>query len=249
MLAACASIGDRTVGNSGPSAARGPAAGLLARAPSPGRAKPRLAPAVGHDAAARLTSAMLLDAVAAVRDSRGWQPVLFAEPGTSSEQLAQWTGVEDARQQSAGGAGRRILGALQSLAADGYAPIAVVSADVPLLGARHLDEARAALREADVVFGPAAHGGYYLAAMWEPWPELFENRTLEWSGTSVLSSTESIAKARGMRTAMLPMERDIDRPADLEWLRARIAAIEERGDAPPEHTARLLRELESSVGA
>ncbi len=234
---------------SAPRPSRGPAAALLARAPSPGRVKPRLATAVGHEGAAQLASAMLLDAVAAVREARGWRPVLFAEPATSLDELAALTGIEDARAQIAGGSGRRTLGALRALAADGYSPIAVVSADVPLLTAEHLDAARAALTEADVVFGPAAHGGFYLAAMWEPWPELFENATIEWGGTRVFSTIERIALARGTRFQKLAMERDVDSPADLDWLRSRIASMEQRGEVPPSHTVRALRELESSVGA
>ena len=232
-----------------PRPSKGPAAALLARAPSPGRVQRRLASAVGHEGAAQLTSAMLLDAVTAVRAARGWQPVLFVEPATSLEHLATLTGIEDVRPQAPGGTGRRTLGALQTLAADGYSPIAAVSADVPLLASDHLDATRAALTEADVVFGPAAHGGFYLAAMWEPWPELFEDATIEWGSTRVLSTIERIALARGTRFQKLAMERDVDSPADLDWLRSRIAAIEERGEAPPPHTARALRELESSVGA
>lgn len=192
---------------------------------------------------------MLLDAISAVRAARGWQPVLFAEPGTSLDDLVALTGIDDTRPQAAGGTGRRTLGALQALAADGYSPIAVVSADVPLLSTQHLDATRAALTEADVVFGPAAHGGFYLAAMWEPWPELFEDATIEWGSTRVFSTIERIALARGTRFQKLAMERDVDSGADLDWLRSRIAAIEERGEAAPSHTARALRELESSVGA
>lgn len=232
-----------------PRPSKGPAAALLARAPSRGRVQRRLAATVGHEGAAQLTSAMLLDAVAAVRAARGWQPVLFVEPATVLDDLVALTGIEDARPQAAGGTGRRTLGALRALAASGYSPIAVVSTDVPLLAAEHLDATRAALTEADVVFGPAAHGGFYLAAMWEPWPELFEDATIEWGSTRVFSTIERIALARGTRFQKLAMERDVDSPADLDWLRSRIAVIEERVEAAPSHTARALRELESSVGA
>ena len=232
-----------------PSPHRGPAAGLLVRPPAPGRVQRRLAAAIGHEGAALLAEAMLRDAVAAVRSARGWRPVVFMEPGPAVRDVAALAGVRDARPQVVGGLGRRMLAALRALADDGYSPIAVLSADVPLLSARHLDAARAALTEADVVFGPAAHGGFYLAAMWEPWPELFENRTVEWGGTRVFSTVERIALARGTRFQKLAMERDVDSPADLEWLRSRIAAIEERGEAGPVHTARVLRELESSVEA
>ena len=228
---------------------RGPAAGLLVRPPSTGRAQRRLATAIGHEGATRLAEAMLLDAVAAVRAAHGWRPVLFAEPSPAPRDIAALTGVEDARAQVVGGLGRRTLGALRALAHDGYSPIAVLSADVPLLTGDHLVAARAALTEADVVFGPAAHGGFYLAAMWEPWPELFENRTLEWGGTRVFSSIERIALARGTRFQKLAMERDVDSPRDLEWLRSRIAALEQRGEAVPAHTARVLSELGSSVCA
>ena len=228
---------------SGGGPTRGPAAGLLARAPSPGRALARLAPALDRDDAARLASAMLLDAVAAVRASRGWTPVIFAEPPASAPDLAALTGVDDARPQAAGDPGRRTLAALRALAADGHAPIAVVAADAPLLAPAHLDAARAALREADVVFGPAADGGYYLAAMWEPWPELFEHATIEWSGTRALATIERIAAARGTRLSKLAMERTVASPADLDWLRARLAALAERGEPTPARTSRLLREL------
>ncbi|MCY4614818.1 MAG: DUF2064 domain-containing protein [Chloroflexi bacterium] len=228
---------------------RGPAAGLLVRPPAPGRVKRRLATAIGHEGAALLAEAMLLDAVAAVREAHGWRPILFAEPSPRAGDMAALTGVEDTRTQAAGGLGRRTLAALRDLARDGYSPIAVLSADVPLLTAGHLEAARSALTEADVVFGPAAHGGFYLAAMWEPWPELFETRTVEWGGTRVFSSIERIALARGTRFQKLAMERDVDSPADLEWLRSRVAALEERGEAMPAHTAKVLRALGSSVGA
>ena len=221
---------------------RGPAAGLLARDTAPGRALPRLAAGAGHEAASRLAEAMLLDAADAVRAASGWRPALFADPAAASR-LAALTGLGGARSLPGGDEGRRALAALRALAGDGGAPVAVLAADAPLLAARHLAEARAALREADAVFGPAAGGGFYLAAMWEPEPSLFEDPTLEWGGPRVLASMLRIAKARGMRVAALAMERRVAAPADLAWLRGRLAAIEARGETPPAHTAGALRAL------
>ncbi len=223
-------------------AARGPAAGLLARPAAPGRALPRLAAAAGHEAAARLAEAMLLDAAAALRAAPGWRPALFAGPA-AAPRLAALAGIGDARPLPGGDEGRRALAALRALAADGGAPVAVAAADAPLLAARHLAEARAALREADAVFGPSAGGGFYLAAMWEPEPALFEDPALEWDGPRVLSSMLRVAKARGMRVATLAMERRVAAPADLAWLRGRLAALEARGEPPPAHTAEALRAL------
>ena len=228
-------------------ATRGPAAGLMSRAPEPGRTKSRLAASIGHEAAARLAEAMLLDAAATVRAAEGWHPVLLVEPAAAADELAARTGLEDARAQARGDIGRRMHAAFDALAGDGFAPVAIVGADIPMLTAGHLAAARAALREADVVFGPAADGGYYLAAMWEPEPALFEDRSLEWGGSRVLATSERVAQALGLRTARLTMERDIDTIEDLAWLRARLAALDGRGEPVPRHTAEALRRLGSAA--
>ena len=221
----------------------------MSRAPEPGRTKSRLAASIGHEAAARLAEAMLLDAAAAVRAAAGWHPVLLVEPAAAAEQLAARTGLEDARAQGRGDIGRRMHESIEALAGDGFAPVALVGADIPMLTADHLEAARAALREADVVFGPAADGGYYLVAMWEPEPALFEDVSLEWGGPRVLATSERVGQALGLRTARLTMERDIDTIEDLAWLRARLAAIEGSGEPVPRHTAEALRGLGSAARA
>jgi rSAM/selenodomain-associated transferase 1 len=221
----------------------------MSRAPESGRTKSRLGAAIGHEAAARLAEAMLLDAAAAIRAAERWRPVLFVEPAAAVEQLAERTAIEDARPQASGDIGRRMLAALQELAADGFAPLALVGADIPLLTPDHLDAARAALQESDIVFGPAADGGYYLVAMWEPHPLLFEGLSREWGGPRVLATSERIAKANGMRMSRLAMERDIDTIEDLAWLRARLATLEERGEPVPQHTAEALRRIEAEARA
>ena len=215
----------------------------MSRAPEPGRTKSRLAAAIGHDAAARLAGAMLRDAAAIVRAASGWHPALFVEPARAVQALATLTGIEDARAQGRGNIGQRMLAAFEALAHDGFGPIAVVGTDIPMLTADHLAAAHEALREGDVVFGPAADGGYYLVAMWEPEPALFEDATIDWGGTRVLASSEHTALARGLRVARLPMERDIDTVEDLAWLSARLAALAERGEPVPPHTAEVLRWL------
>ena len=215
----------------------------MSRAPEAGRTKLRLAAAIGHDAAARLAEAMLLDAAAAVRAAEGMHPALFVEPAPAVAALAALTAIEDARAQARGHIGRRMHAAFEALSADGFGPIVVVGADIPMLTAGHLADAREALREGDVAFGPAADGGYYLVAMWEPDARLFEDATIEWGGTRVLATSEHAALARGMRTVRLPMERDIDTIEDLAWLRARLAALAERGEPVPPHTAEMLRGL------
>lgn len=214
----------------------------------PGRTKTRLATSIGHQAAAQLAEAMLLDAAETVRNAPGWHPTLFVEPPRWSDRLAALTGIEDARPQGRGSIGRRMLAAFNALVMDGYGPVVLVGADIPLLTADHLVAARAALLEADVVFGPAADGGYYLVAMWRPVAALFADALIEWGGTRVLANSEHTALARGMRIARLPMERDVDTGDDLAWLRGRLATLEERGEPVPRRTAAALRELPAGRG-
>ena len=217
-------------------AERGPAVGLMSRAPEPGRTKSRLAAAIGDDAAARLAEAMLLDAADALRPLEGWHAALFIEPPDAVADLGVSTGIVDARPQAPGDLGARMLAALHALAADGHAPLVLVGADIPTLAPRHFRDALVALDDADVVFGPAADGGYYLVGMWEPQPALFEGGSVEWGGAGVLATSERLAAAAGLRTARLSTERDIDTPEDLAWLRDRPADL-------PARTAEALRTL------
>ena len=177
-----------------------PAAGLMARAPVPGRTKTRLAAAIGGAAAARLAEAMLLDAAAALRAlarEDGWRAVLFAEPPAAAPALAARAGLAAARPQAAGGLGARMLAALRSLAADGGGgPLLLMGADIPLLAPHRLREAAAALAGADLAFVPAEDGGYCVAAMRTPQPAVFDDRRVRWGGPHALADSLRLAGRR-----------------------------------------------------
>ena len=224
-------------------AARGPAVGLMSRAPEPGLTKSRLAAGIGDEAAARLAEAFLLDAAETVRAAEGWHPVLLVEPADAVGALAARTGIADVRPQGRGHIGLRMLAAMRSLAAGGYAPLILVGSDIPLLAPRHLRHALRVLRRADVVYGPAEDGGYYLVGMWKPRPALFDDPSLRWGGAGVLAASERLARAAGLSSGRLPPEHDVDTLEDLEWLGARLTELEGRGEAVPPRIAAALREL------
>ena len=216
----------------------------MSRAPEAGRTKSRLAAAIGHDAAARLAEAMLLDAAAAVRAAEGMHPALFVEPAPAVAALAALTAIEDARAQARGHIGRRMHAAFEALSADGFGPIVVVGADIP-----DADRGPPRRRSRGAPRGRrrfrAGRGRRLLPGgdVGARDARLFEDATIEWGGTRVLATSEHAALARGMRTVRLPMERDIDTIEDLAWLRARLAALAERGEPVPPHTAEMLRGL------
>lgn len=224
------------------SSTRGPAVALMTRAPRPGETKSRLAAVLGEQAAADLARAFLLDAADTVRGG-DWHASLFVEPAEAVDELAALTGIEDVRPQAGSDLGARMFGALEALAADGYGPLIITGTDIPTMGVQQLRDALDALRESDVVFGPAEDGGYYLVGAWRARPALFDDPGIEWSGPDVLAASERLARRAGLSTARIAPERDIDRPEDLAWLRDRLAGLELRGEPVPQHTAALLREL------
>ena len=63
--------------------------------------------------------------------------------------------------------------------------------------------------------GPCPDGGYYLIASKTP-PNVFTG--IPWSTSNVLSLTIDRLMAEGRTYAFLPLERDVDHPADLEIL-------------------------------
>ncbi|MXY78668.1 MAG: DUF2064 domain-containing protein, partial [Chloroflexi bacterium] len=114
----------------------------------------------------------------------------------------------------------------------------LVGTDIPALGAAQVEAALEALEAgSDIVFGPAADGGYYLlglrrlrdhheGALFSP--------AIPWGGPDVLARSEAAAATAGLRSARIETLRDIDAAADLEDLRLRIG---EAGVAGPRTTA------------
>jgi rSAM/selenodomain-associated transferase 1 len=224
----------------------GPAVAILARQPVPGRTKSRLVADSGGEAAARLAAALLQDVAAAIGGDGRWHAALFVEPPEATEEMAALTGLEDVRAQPEGDLGARMLDAARRLETDGAAPIVIVGSDIPTLAARHVDLALRSLSRADVVFGPADDGGYYLVGMNRVRPELFDDASIEWGGPNVLESSLELAAAARIEYVLIQSERDIDTPADLAWLRGHLDGLSLGGEPLPRHTSDMLREIDAS---
>ncbi len=97
--------------------------------------------------------------------------------------------------------------------------VLLVGADCPFIDADYVAQAVAALVQgAPVVIGPAADGGYALIGLSEPIPALFSG--LPWGSSRVLTETRQLLRDRKLPWRELPVVHDIDRPEDLEQLRA-----------------------------
>lgn len=107
--------------------------------------------------------------------------------------------------------------------------VAAVGSDHPLLGADEVEAAFSALESgADMVFGPATDGGYYLVAGRR---ETMVHRVFEeiqWSTASVLDTTLDRCREVGVQVELLKEASDVDTPADLERLCQALEGAPER---------------------
>jgi rSAM/selenodomain-associated transferase 1 len=190
---------------------------ILAKAPIPGLAKTRLAPAIGAQGAAALQARLIARAVTTACTAQCGPVTLWAAPDASHalfQDLAARFAITLAR-QSDGDLGARMHAAC--VAAQG--PVLIIGTDAPALTPEHLRHAAQALRGGrDAVVIPAEDGGYVLIGLARPTASLFTGMT--WSTSEVMAETRRrIAAARLAALELAPLW-DVDRPEDLARLRA-----------------------------
>ena len=117
----------------------------------------------------------------------------------------------------------------------------VLGTDSPTLPPAYVEQAFAALDNADVVLGPATDGGYYLVGCGGRVPPIFEG--IAWGGPTVLAETIALLADPSWRLAVLPPWYDVDTADDWRMLCGHLAALRRAGlDPGVPHTERLCRE-------
>jgi hypothetical protein len=192
----------------------------MAKAPRPGSVKTRLEPMLGAEGCARLQAALIEAAAAWASEAapgRAW--VAYGPDGAREEELRpHLPGGVRSFPDCAGDLGDRLAAATSRVLNGCPEPLLVVGTDMPTLSRAHAREAEAVLRGgADVVFGPALDGGYWMVGLARPCPDLFELGGA-WGGPHVLERSLEIAAARGLRAELLGAERDLDDASDARAL-------------------------------
>jgi len=191
------------------------AVAILAKAPLPGFAKSRLAPALGIERAAALQARFIERAVATARAANVGPVTLWATPDRDHpafQTLAALFGVALARQPE-GDLGLRMLAALE--AARG--PALVIGTDCPALEPDHLRAAADALAGGvDAVVVPVEDGGYALIGLREAEPRLFAD--MPWSTAAVMAETRRRLTRLGLSWREPARLWDVDLPEDLRRL-------------------------------
>ena len=191
---------------------------VFARAPLAGRVKTRIARRIGDDAAASLHRRLVRAAVEAARAARCGPVELHV---TRRHAFFRTLGVP-VRLQRGADLGERMYQALA-----GHARAIVIGADVPALMPADIARAARLLQGgARLVLAPAEDGGYALLAARRITAAIFT--AVDWGGPEVLAQTLANAARAGLRFKLLPTLWDVDRPEDLERLRARRFSLARR---------------------
>ncbi|MBN1247301.1 MAG: TIGR04282 family arsenosugar biosynthesis glycosyltransferase [Anaerolineae bacterium] len=198
---------------------------IYAKRPLAGYAKSRLGAAIGGEAAAgiyaRLLYTYLLSLVAASL------PETTLELSVADRQDCAYFDRAFpeliVRPQVEGDLGTRMNASFQQAFREGAEAVVLTGSDIPGMTIEIVRQAFALLRDpiendrAPGVVGPAADGGYYLVGMRAPGANIFEG--IAWSTEAVLTQTEALATAKGVRLARLPQLADIDLVEDYHaWL-------------------------------
>ena len=136
----------------------------------------------------------------------------------------------------------RMVDAFERALALGYRRVVMVGSDCPELTGDTVQQAFELLKCEQAVFGPATDGGFYLAGLSMPVPELF---ALKGYGTShALDAVEARAQRLGIEFVRLPVLSDIDTLFDLQGLYARLRQCE--GHRRPRSTWNILEHLRAA---
>ena len=176
-----------------------PTAIAFLKAPTPGLVKTRIARQLGDLAATAIYRTLAEEKWHRIPSD--WHAEVFFTPPAAEGGKRGWLGGRGIfRAQSKGDLGARLMAGFAAAFQRGGAPVIAINGDCPELDGACLEEARAALNDADVVLGPAVDGGYYLIGLSRPTPELFSD--IPWRSPE--------ARAAQLRCRMLGVKADID---------------------------------------
>lgn len=179
---------------------------VFVRAPVLGAVKRRLAVGLGAVPALRFYRAATDRLLRRIGRDPRWETVLAVTPDNAAHGASPWPPGLRRVGQGGGDLGDR-MGRI--LATDRDAPVAIVGSDIPELGARHVGAAFAALRCADLVFGPATDGGYWLVGRRPGLAARGLFADVRWSSANALADTRAnVPSAR--RVALLEILEDVD---------------------------------------
>jgi len=230
---------------------------LVAKVPSSGQSKTRIAEHLGRNVATALATAMLADLLTRLgAELVGVRKVLLFAPADAESEAARFlserglSGQWQLRPMASGDLRGSDLGAKLSAALreeqqhDAAAPIAFIGMDSPALPAAAISHGLAIAREGRAYICGADDGGYTLLVTPPGAPCAIFSDVL-WSCAETLASQQSRICAEGIEVERGPTFADIDEVEDVLSLRAVVMADPQQAQLCPQVT-KILRLLSLS---
>lgn len=188
---------------------------IFARDPVPGEVKTRLARHIGNQAAADLYAAMLQDVVQTASNLPKITPIIFWANSAVTQSMERLGERFISSLQNGNSLGERMAHAFDKVFSKDFKTCCIIGSDAPDIPQKYILQAFALLESnsVDVVFGPAADGGYYLVGMNRTYRQLFED--IPWSCQDTLEKSCAKAATLGISYALLPEWHDMDTLEDV----------------------------------
>lgn len=177
----------------------------MARYPTLGRVKTRLAREIGKAGALRVYRRLLDHHLGEFRRADFEVEWRFTPARAPFAKLAR-----NARPQPEGNLGERMQQIFAESFSRSYRRVVMIGTDAPEMSRATVSNAFALLRRHDAVFQPTKDGGYALIGL-RRMLDVFCG--IDWSTERVMTQTR--ARLRGKRVAELPVTFDVDTAADL----------------------------------
>ncbi len=195
---------------------------VFVRAPELGRVKTRLAATLGAERALSVYRELLGVTLDTLRPHADVE--LRITPDGAAEGFGRSLGLElppdwRIRSQGVGDLGARLSRAVEEAFATASGLVVAIGCDCPEITLADVEEAGRLLSGADVVFGPANDGGYWLIGLKRPVPEVFQG--IAWGGPQVLAQSLDQLSRKGLTALLLRPLGDIDTAADWQAWQAR----------------------------
>jgi len=196
---------------------------VFAKAPVCGLVKTRLLPVLTEQQACDTHIHLIQHCLSQIQ-APDWQSQLWATDTTHPYivERAQHSVMTLHKQQGEDLGERMAFAARTSL--DDYKYVVIIGTDCPNINADLISKAVTKLKSgSDVVLGPAVDGGYVLVGLSLMVESIF--RDIEWGTDRVLEMTRNRLYEAGLNYHELDVQRDIDRPEDLDYLQQAHATL------------------------
>lgn len=196
---------------------------VMAKQPIAGQTKTRLMPPLTGEQAAEFYTCLLQDKFAQMRQVTDAQPGIAYWPSEARAFFAEFAPGFTLIAQEGANLGERLANMMAAAFDMGYEQVMALDGDTPTLPPAYLQAGFDKLDDpaVDLTLGPTEDGGYYAIAMKELHRTVFD---VEMSTPRVFEDTLAQVQAADLNVETLDVWHDVDRPADLQRLKAELAA-------------------------